>query len=46
MNYSIIGESSPVLKVELSQGEKIQCEAGAMSWMDEGIAMQTPDPAR
>lgn len=41
MNYSISGESLPVLRVELGQGEKIQCEAGAMSWMDEGIRMQT-----
>ena len=41
MNYSISGDSLPVLKVELGQGERIQCEAGAMSWMDEGIKMQT-----
>ena len=41
MNYSISGESLPVLRVELAQGERIQCEAGAMSWMDEGIIMQT-----
>lgn len=41
MNYTISGESLPVLRVQLTQGEKIQCEAGAMSWMDEGIAMQT-----
>ena len=41
MNYSISGDSLPVLKVQLEQGENIQCEAGAMSWMDEGIQMQT-----
>ena len=41
MNYSISGENLPVLRVELGQGERIQCEAGAMSWMDEGIVMQT-----
>ena len=41
MNYSLSGDSLPVLKVELGQGESIQCEAGAMSWMDEGIQMQT-----
>lgn len=41
MNYSISGDSLPVLKVQLGQGENIQCEAGAMSWMDEGIQMQT-----
>lgn len=41
MNYSISGESLPVLRVELGQGERIECEAGAMAWMDEGILMQT-----
>ena len=41
MNYSISGESLPVLRVELGQGERIECEAGAMAWMDEGIVMQT-----
>ncbi len=41
MNYSISGESLPVLRVELEQGERIECEAGAMAWMDEGIVMQT-----
>ena len=41
MNYSISGDNLPVLRVELGQGERIECEAGAMSWMDEGIVMQT-----
>lgn len=41
MNYEIKGDSLPVLKCQLNQGEAIQCEAGAMSWMDEGIEMQT-----
>ena len=41
MQYEIKGESLPVLKCQLSQGESIQCEAGAMSWMDDGIEMQT-----
>ena len=41
MKYSIGGESLPVLKVSLEKGEIIQCEAGAMAWMDEGITMQT-----
>ena len=41
MNYEIKGESLPVLICKLRQGEMIQCEAGAMSWMDEGITMQT-----
>lgn len=41
MNYKIEGASLPVLKVELQPGEMIDCEAGAMCWMDEGIEMQT-----
>ena len=41
MNYEIKGDSLPVLKCQLNQGEAIQCEAGAMSWMDDGIEMQT-----
>ena len=41
MQYEIKGESLPVLKCQLSQGDVIQCEAGAMSWMDDGIEMQT-----
>ncbi len=41
MQYRIEGESLPVLKIELAQGENVQCEAGAMSWMDNEIEMQT-----
>ncbi len=41
MKYSIKGDNLPVLKVNLSQGESVECEAGAMSWMDEGIKMET-----
>ena len=41
MNYRIDGGNLPVLKVRLSAGEQIECEAGAMSWMDDEIEMQT-----
>lgn len=41
MNYRIDGDNLPVLKVRLSAGEQIECEAGAMSWMDDEIEMQT-----
>ena len=41
MNYEVKGGNLPVLLVRLEAGETIQCEAGAMSWMDEGIEMQT-----
>ena len=41
MKYYIDGESLPVVKVQLEAGETITCEAGAMSWMDNEIEMQT-----
>ena len=41
MGYQIAGDNLPVLKVMLESGEAIQCEAGAMSWMDDEIEMQT-----
>lgn len=41
MKYTISGESLPVVKIQLSAGESIECEAGAMSWMDDDIEMQT-----
>lgn len=41
MRYYVDGESLPVLKVQLEQGERIECEAGAMSWMDDEIEMST-----
>ena len=41
MQYRIDGENLPVVRVALNAGETISCEAGAMSWMDEGIEMVT-----
>ncbi len=41
MQYRIDGESLPIVKILLNQGETISCEAGAMSWMDDGIEMVT-----
>ena len=41
MKYEVKGGNLPVLLVNLEAGETIECEAGAMSWMDEGIEMQT-----
>lgn len=41
MTYTIDGGNLPVLKVQLSAGETIECEAGAMSWMDDEIEMNT-----
>ncbi|MDD6038922.1 MAG: TIGR00266 family protein [bacterium] len=41
MRYVIEGENLPVVKVSLEAGESVQCEAGAMAWMDNEIEMQT-----
>ncbi|MEE3393094.1 MAG: TIGR00266 family protein [Lachnospiraceae bacterium] len=41
MHYKIDGENLPVLKISMEPGEVVQCEAGAMSWMDDEIEMQT-----
>lgn len=41
MNYKIEGDSLPVLKILLEPGEAVDCESGAMSWMDDEIEMQT-----
>ena len=41
MRYRIDGDNLPVLKVLLEQGEAIECESGAMAWMDDEIQMQT-----
>ena len=41
MQYKVEGGNMPVLLASLEQGEVISCEAGAMSWMDPGIEMQT-----
>ena len=41
MQYRIDGDNLPVVKIALNPGETVSCEAGAMSWMDEGIEMVT-----
>lgn len=41
MQYEISGETLPVVKIRLQEGESIVCESGAMSWMDDEIEMQT-----
>ena len=41
MNYEIKGTPMPVVICHLDQGESMQCEAGAMSWMTEGMEMKT-----
>lgn len=41
MHYKIIGDNLPALICSLKQSEELFCEAGAMSWMTEGIIMKT-----
>jgi len=41
MKYEIIGGSLPVAVCQLQKGEEVCCESGAMSWMDDGIKMNT-----
>ena len=41
MRYVIEGDNLPVLKMQLETGEAVECESGAMSWMDDEIQMQT-----
>jgi uncharacterized protein (TIGR00266 family) len=41
MKYEITGNQLPVLTMTLNKGETIHTEAGAMSWVSEGITMKT-----
>ncbi|WP_350344463.1 TIGR00266 family protein [Proteinivorax tanatarense] len=41
MKYDIKGGNFPVVELSLSPGEKVYCETGAMSWITDGIDMQT-----
>ena len=41
MKYSIEGEPLPVVICELENGESLQSESGAMSWMSPNMLMET-----
>ncbi len=41
MEAKIIGDSLPVVTCKLKKGEAVVTESGGMSWMDEGIKMNT-----
>lgn len=41
MNYEIIGGNLPAVICHMKQGEKIVCESGGMSWMDDAFTMET-----
>jgi uncharacterized protein (TIGR00266 family) len=40
VDYEIMGNDLQVVEVELDPGETVIAEAGAMSWMDEGISFE------
>lgn len=41
MNYEIMGGNLPAVICHMKQGEKIVCESGGMSWMDDAFTMET-----
>ncbi len=41
MKYQILGESLPVVEIELDQNETIVTEGGGMSWMSNNLEMKT-----
>lgn len=41
MNYEIKGEPFPVVVCNLSSGESVKCQKGAMAWMTENMEMKT-----
>lgn len=41
MNYSILGSTMPVVEVTMQSGESMYTQSGGMSWMTEGISMDT-----
>lgn len=41
MKYEIMGGNLPAVICKLSEGEKIICESGGMSWMDGVFKMET-----
>lgn len=41
MNYEVINKPLPALICRLEQGEAIECQKGAMSWMTPSMSMET-----
>ena len=41
MKYKIVGDNLPAVICSLEAGEALMSQAGAMSWMSEGIQMET-----
>ncbi len=41
MKYQILGSTMPAVEVKMEAGESVYTQSGGMSWMTEGIAMDT-----
>jgi len=41
IDYKLIGDDMQIVEIELDPGEGVQAEVGTMSYMDDGIEMQT-----
>lgn len=41
MRYRILGQTIPVVEMQLEQGDAVYTQSGGMTWMSEGIEMQT-----
>ncbi len=41
LDYEIIGTTLPVVTINLSQGDRLFSSSGGMSWMTDGVEMET-----
>ena len=41
IDYQIFGDDMQLVEIELDPGEGVRAEAGAMTYMDAGVQMQT-----
>lgn len=41
LEYTIFGDNLPAVSIRLSSGESIYTQAGGLTWMDQGIEMET-----
>ena len=41
LNYKIFGDNLPAVSIRLDAGESIYTQSGGMTWMDQGIVMET-----
>jgi uncharacterized protein (TIGR00266 family) len=41
LDYKIFGENLPAVSIHLDSGESIYTQSGGMTWMDDGITMET-----